>query len=162
MYFPNFKYFNKNSYIDYEGAVTRPAIEWYMDTSSKINMGDSTPAIGYDTVTGDYIVIKSKRKHINIISNLGKRLELSLPVGIFCCISLLLSLIFFCIYLSEAVEDAERAALLLNKNSLADDIFLNNSQETIPKNYGMSSADADRFKQNIERQPMPLIELLDK
>lgn len=160
LYFPNIKYFNKNSYLNYEGALTRKALEWYMETSSKINMADATPAIGYDTVKQKYMVIKAKRNHIDVINNLGDNLELSIPLGIFCALSFLGCLLFFCLYLVESVEDAERAALLPRKDSIPPDIFLNNSQETVPHNFGMRTSVANRFKHKVEKMHAKDIELM--
>ena len=149
LYFPTLKYFSKNSYMNYDNSLNVNAMTWYMDTRDKIDMETATPAIAYDTTTAQYFVMKAPKKKFDIIGNFGERLRLALPIVVFCGVSLFGCIMALCLYLAQAVEDAERDALLLPRDREGELLLLNTSQQTIPLNYGMEAKKAKNYKEAL-------------
>ena len=153
LYFPTLKYFSKNSYLDYDNAMTEKAMDWFMDTRDKLDMSTATPAIAYNTETEQYFVIKKPKRKLDFIGTLNEQLYLALPITIFCGISLLGCLMMLCLYLAKAVEDAEKEAMLRPAGvqaELGENVLLNTSQQTIPANYGMESRKADEYREALK------------
>lgn len=146
LYFPNLKYFNKNSFLNYFGDNTIEAMTEYLQHSSQIDMSKATPAIGYDIVTGKYLVLKAKSKP-DFIDGLNERKEISIPLACFTGICLIASLVFLCLCLMEEVEEVEKKPYLPEDDS-SKEIFLNNSQFTIPRYYGMDQEEVDKYTEN--------------
>lgn len=122
-----------------------------METSDRLDMTKATPAIAYDTRKGEYIVIKAQKQKIDFMGGFTAKMSVSIPLIIFCGLSLFGCLLSLCFYLSQAVEDAEKEALEKPREIRGELAFLNNSQHTLPANFGMESTKADKLKEVLRQ-----------